>query len=87
MKKADLIYKKIENFLIVNGCEAWQNQKGCFIAPNGHRFSCETSAGIIAIFHRDSEWGKKSNYFVLISDNMALEKALCFIDHNIRMRG
>lgn len=24
MKKADLIYKKIENFLIINGCEAWQ---------------------------------------------------------------
>lgn len=86
MIKADLIYKKIENFLIVNGCKAWQYQKGCFIAPNGHRFSCEMSSGIVAIFHRDSEWGKKSNYFVLISDSLALEKAFCFIDHKLKER-
>lgn len=83
MKKADLIKKKIERFLIDNGCTAWKCMEGFYIAPNGHRFACETSSGIIAIFHRDAEWGRKSNFFEWIKKPLSLEKAIAFISQKL----
>lgn len=84
MQKSDVIYKKIESFLIANGCEPWGKFKNNFIAPNGHRFSFETTSGIISIFHRDSEWGRKSNFFEWIREDSTLEKTFSFIERKLK---
>lgn len=62
MKKSDF-KKKIESFLIDSGCKRWNVLPKSFIAPNGHRFTVDVEGSIFALFHRESEWGKKDNFF------------------------
>lgn len=74
---------KLEGLLISSGCKEWGVLRGYLIAPNGHRFFVDIEGSIFAIFHRESEWGKKDNFFELWKSPDLEKNALNFLKNRL----
>lgn len=83
MKKHQ-IKQKIEDFLIQNGGKPWNISNKHLIMPNGHKFCVECDGDVFAIFHRDSEWGNKQNFFEWNSCPDLEQKAFEFVQSKIK---
>lgn len=78
------IKEKIESFLKQNGAKPWDVLPTHLVAPNGHKFCVECSGDVFAIFHRDSIWGCKQNFFEWNSCPELEQKAMDFIKEKIK---
>lgn len=78
------IKQKIESFLLSNGGKRWEISEKHIVMPNGHKFCVDCSGDVFAIFHRDSVWGAKKNFFEWNSCPDLEQKAFSFINSKIQ---
>ena len=76
------IKQKIESFLLSNGGKRWNISEKHIVMPNGHKFCVDCSGEVFAIFHRDSIWGNKKNFFEWNTSPDLEKKALDFVYSN-----
>ena len=82
--KKQKIKEKIETFLISNGGKRWEISEKHIVMPNGHKFCVDYSGEVFAIFHRDSIWGEKKNFFEWNACPDLERKAMEFVQEKIK---